>query len=131
MIIASLATARVTPTFVFCYAHENNFHWSLLPIRIPPGLFATFKVPVDVFGFAELVETFFTQFSTHAAHFEATERSGIVIGQWVVDPERSGLDFLEEAFRLEWIVRIEVGSQAVFAIVLLSFTRAMASSKVW
>src|SRR5260370_58407 len=47
---------------------------------VPPGLFATLEVPVNVFGFAEFVQAVCAQFAAHTAHSDSTTRSAIVLG---------------------------------------------------
>src|SRR5436189_6060376 len=105
--------ASVAPIFILRYDHENNWHWSLLPIRIPPRLGTTLEVPVDMFCLAELVQAFCTQFSSHAAHFEATDRPAIVISPRIVDPECTPLDCPAEPFLLDRARRNQVHRQAI------------------
>jgi hypothetical protein len=97
---------------------------SFIPVRIPPRLCPAFEVPVHVFGFAELFKAFFAELAAAAAEFEAAEGRGIVIGQGIVDPERADLNLFKEAFGLEGIVGVEVGSQIVLAVVRQSKPRS-------
>ena len=89
---------------------------TLFPIRIPPGLFATLKIPMNVFRLAELIQSLLAQLPPHATHLKPTKRPRIVIGQRIVNPQRPGLDLLEETFGLDRIIRVEVGSQTILAI---------------
>src|SRR5579872_2146084 len=70
-----------------------------------------------MFGFAELVQSLFSQFATHTRHLEAAKWPGVVIRQGIVNPQGASFDFLEEALGLERVMCVEVRAQAIFAIV--------------
>src|SRR5579885_2764339 len=89
----------------------------LFAVRIPPGLYAALEIPVNMLGFAELVQALLAKLSSHTRHLETAKWASVVVRQRVVDPERSRLDLLKETLGLEWVVRVEIGSQAIGAIV--------------
>src|SRR5581483_7236816 len=67
---------------------------ALFSVWIPPGLDAAFKVPMHMLGFAELFQALFAKFAAAAAELKATERSGIIISERVINPESPCLNLL-------------------------------------
>src|SRR5262249_33259258 len=86
-------------------------------VWVPPGFGAALEIPVDMLGLQELLQPLLAQFASQTTHLEAAKGSRIIIGQRVVDPQRTGLYLLKKSLDLARIVGVQIGSQPIWAIV--------------
>jgi len=95
----------------------NRYHLVLAPERaglgvgVPEVLDSSLEVPVDVLRGPELFQALLSEFPAAARHAHASKGSGVVVGERVVDPDRSGLDLLEEPLDGQRVAGEQAGAQ--------------------
>src|SRR4029450_4228889 len=67
---------------------------------------------VNVLGLLEGLEALLAQLAAEARLLEAAERPGVVVGERVVEPDRSGLDLAHAAHDGLQIACVDVGAEA-------------------
>src|SRR5918992_684471 len=83
------------------------------PVRVPPLLLLHLRVYVDVLGFLEGFQSLASQLPPYAATFLATEGGGVVVRQWVVDPDGAGPDLAHALEHLLEVPRVDVGPEPI------------------
>ena len=86
-------------------------------IRVPVRLELLLVIQMNMFGFAEFVQAFFSELAGMSGLTHAAEGAGIIIGQRIVDPERSRRDAFHRFHRPFHIVRINIRAEAVGRII--------------
>src|SRR2546427_3483733 len=86
-------------------------------IRVPVRLDLLFVVQVDMLRFSEFVQALFAQFSRMAGLTHASKRTGIVVGQRIVDPERAGRDPFHGLHGPLHVVGVDVCAQSISGII--------------
>src|SRR5687767_9327702 len=87
----------------------------IFAVRVPPRLRVQLGVDVNVFGLAKLVQSLRSEFAGSSGRFHPAEGSGLVVRQWVVEPDGAGLDLLH---RLQHVVKasgVDVRPESVLA----------------
>src|SRR5438093_9697253 len=72
---------------------------------------------MDVFRFAELVESFFAKLPGMARLPHSAEWTGIVVGEWIVNPERTGSDVVHRLHRPFHVVCVDIRAKTVGRII--------------
>lgn len=70
--------------------HAQSVIYSLSPIRIPITLILHIEIPMDMLRRGTGRGAFFAKFARAAGIFHPAERTGVMVGERIVDPDRPG-----------------------------------------
>ena len=77
-----------------------NGHDLFPAIRIPILLILQVEIPMHMFRLTELVESLLAKFARATGVLHPTKWTGVMIREWIVDPDRPGFYVIEELFDL-------------------------------